>query len=312
MDNIKFQIVDDDTDLYSVENKNQQPQEQNQRSNIKTKITQSPNAWENYRIQHPGPIKLCILTPCYGGQCHVNYVICLMKTIELFKQLGIELKVEFCKNDSLVSRARNNLVARAMTDQSVTHILFIDSDITWNPTDIVKILMADKEVIGGIYPLKTYDWSRMKDPKFIPATLERKRNTELRDRISDEKMIQYNLLRYNVNYIDPILHIENNIARVRHIATGFMLLKRECIEKMMIMHANTKYADDVGFLQGNENDMAYALFDCGVRDGHYFSEDWLFCDRWSKIGGDIWIDVTVNLMHTGQEDYEGSYVASII
>ena len=55
-----------------------------------------------------------------------------MKTKDLFQQLGIELHTEFCKNDSLVSRARNNLVARAMSNPNTTHMLFIDNDITWD------------------------------------------------------------------------------------------------------------------------------------------------------------------------------------
>ena len=74
--------------------------------------------------------KLYILTPCYGSLCFVNYVLCMMATQDLLRSLGIGIKVEFCRNDSLVSRARNNLVAKAMNDPLMTHILFIDADIT--------------------------------------------------------------------------------------------------------------------------------------------------------------------------------------
>ena len=75
---------------------------------------------------------------------------------------------------------------------------------------------------------------------------------------------------------------------------------------------SAKYTDDVGFLQGEENDYAFALFDCGVEEGHYCSEDWLFCSRWSKMGGDTWIDVTINLNHSGVEDFKGCYLASLL
>ena len=119
-------------------------------------------------------------------------------------------------------------------------------------------------------------------------------------------------MRYNINYLETVLKIEKNLARVRHLATGFMMFKREVIEKMSKAFPSTKYVDDVSFLQPHENEFAYALFDCGVEDGHYFSEDWLFCHRWTKMGGSIWIDVTINLTHTGIEDYNGSYLASIL
>ena len=125
-------------------------------------------------------------------------------------------------------------------------------------------------------------------------------------------LIQFNLLRYNINYLSNSLEITGNLTKVRHLATGFMMIQRCVLEKMMKAFPSTKYVDDVNFLQEHENKYAYALFDCGVEDGHYFSEDWLFCKRWSKMGGDIWLDVSINLIHTGIEDYRGCYVASIL
>jgi hypothetical protein len=263
--------------------------------------------------------KLYILTPCFASLCYVNYVDCILKTVDLFKQLNFTLVIEFCKNDSLVSRARNNLVAKAMTDPHATHVLFIDNDITWNPFDILKLIIADKPIVGGAYPLKNYNWEKFlnKDGNFDPANMKSgidKKNAHpiLSNIIDDKTMLQYNLLRYNINYLSDSLEIYGNLTKVRHLATGFMMIQRSVFEKMMKAFPSTKYVDDVNFLRGDENNNAYALFDCGVEDGHYFSEDWLFCKRWSKMGGDIWLDVSINLMHTGIEDYKGCYVASII
>jgi hypothetical protein len=234
-----------------------------------------------------------------------------MKTIEFLKQMNITVCIEFCKNDSLVSRARNNLVAKAMSDAQCTHILFIDNDISWNPVDILKLIVSDKPLVGGVYPLKHYDWTKL-SPTYVADILSKKNASLLKTTVSNEDMIQHNMLHYNVNYMDRTLSIHNNLARVKHLATGFMMIRREMMEQMMAAYSDTKYVDDVQFLQPHENAMAYALFDCGVREGHYFSEDWLFCDRWSKLGGEIYIDVSINLCHTGIEDYKGSYISSII
>jgi hypothetical protein len=259
--------------------------------------------------------KVYILTPCYGSLCFVNYVKCVMATADMFRSLGIGYSLEFCRNDSLVSRARNNLVAKAMNDPEMTHIIFIDADITWNPTDILKLIVCNKALCGGVYPLKHYYWERLTanpEKNFIKEVLERKKKSDFHAHISDELMIQHNLLRYNINYNNNVLSIENNLAKVRHLATGFMMIKRSTIEKMSQAFPSTKYTDDVGFLQGKENDFAYALFDCGVEDNHYYSEDWLFCHRWTKMGGSIWLDVTINLVHTGNEDFTGSYLSTIM
>ena len=263
--------------------------------------------------------KLYVLTPCYGSLCFVNYVQCIIATKELLKSYNIEMCIEFCRNDSLVSRARNNLVAKAMNDPTMTHMLFIDADITWDPVDVLKLLIADKSLAGGVYPIKYYDWSKLTkdkngqyDPNIIDKWLDIKKKSQFNNTISDEYMIQHRMLRYNVNYNDNVLSIEANLARVKHLATGFMMFKRGVIEQMAVAYPKTKYTDDVGFLKGSENNFAYALFDCGVEDDHYYSEDWLFCHRWTKMGGNIYINVTINLTHTGNEDYKGCYIASII
>lgn len=257
-------------------------------------------------------VRLYILTPCFGGICHINYLTSLIQTISLFKDLNIELKIEFCKNDSLISRARNNLIARAMNDPECTHMLFIDNDITWQPIDIIKLLISEKDLIGGIYPLKRYDWEKLVQPGFIDSLIERKKNSQFAEMISDTEMIKFNLLKYNVNYLSNSLEIVHNLSKIKHLPTGFMMMTRKMIQNMMTAFPSTKYTDDVGFLNKEENDMAYALFDCGVEDGHYYSEDWLFCHRWSKMGGDVWMDVSINLVHSGVEDYNGSYLSTIL
>ena len=264
--------------------------------------------------------RLIILTPCFGSVCFVSYTVCLISTIELLKTYGIPVQIQFCRNDSLVSRARNNLIAKAMNYPDITHIMFIDNDISWEPISIFKLLLAEKHVIGGAYPLKNYNWTKLlKDPfnpyntsNTIDQWLESKNKSQLTSFISDEEYIQNKLLRYNINYISNSMKIDNNLAQVKHMATGFMMIRKETIEKMFASFPSTKYVDDVNFLLPEENKYAYALFDCGVEEGHYFSEDWLFCDRWTKMGGEIYLDVTINLTHTGIEDYKGCYLSSIL
>jgi len=262
-------------------------------------------------------VSLYILTPHYGGMCYVNYMNCLLATTNRLKELGVELNIEFCNNDSLVSRARNNLIAKAMANPKTTHMLFIDNDITWDPDSILKLLIADKPLVGGIYPLKKYNWERLlnssaENPNVVQNWINRKNNSMFKDAIPDIELVQNRMLSYNLNLTSNSLKIENNLTTVRHIATGFMMIKRKVIEKMQQAFPSTKYVDDVGFLSPNEDEQAYALFDCGVEEGHYLSEDWMFCQRWTNMGGSVHVDVTINLNHTGPVDYRGCYLASVI
>ena len=63
--------------------------------------------------------------------------------------------------------------------------------------------------------------------------IQKKNNSQLRTMLSDGVMIQSNLLKYNINYIDSVLQIDRNMARVKHLATEFMMIRRPVLEKMM-------------------------------------------------------------------------------
>lgn len=267
-----------------------------------------------YLIDNHSDICLYILTPCYGGLCYTPYVGSLMETTDALKSYDIEVHVEFCNCDSLVPRARNNLIARAMNNPKTTHMLFIDADIQWNAIDVLKLLFHNKPIIGGVYPLKSYKWNKLleNNQSNVNTWVNNKNNSILKDAVSDADYISNKLLNYNLNYVSNNVHIQNNTAEVRHIATGFMMIQRNVIEKMIAAFPYTKYVDDIGFLKGTENDHAYALFDCGVENNHYYSEDWLFCERWRKMEGQIFIDVSINLNHIGTETYKGCYLSSLI
>ena len=253
--------------------------------------------------------KLYILTPCYGGMCYVNYVTQLMATKDLLRTFGIEMVVLFMRSESLITRGRNNLIAKAMSDPAMTHAIFIDSDITWNPISILKLMIHDKDINGGLYPLKKYYWDRLTKEN-MDAYIQKK-NVSYNSKLSDNQIIYHNLLKYNYNTVGSV-DIVNNLLEIYTLATGFMMIKRECIQKMMDSYPLSKYTDDTGFLSVDESKYAYALFDCDVLNEKYLSEDWLFCHRWKEIGGKIYVDVTIDLIHTGQEDFTGRFLSTIV
>ena len=86
--------------------------------------------------------------------------------------------------------------------------------ILWIIIYILKLIISDKNLIGGVYPLKNYNWENLTKDKngnlinnSIEKILQRKNSSQFKDIISDEDMIQFNLLRYNVNYLNNNLKI---------------------------------------------------------------------------------------------------------
>lgn len=203
---------------------------------------------------------------CYGGNVSFETLSAMINTSALLTRVGIKFDVRMIANDSLVSRARNSLVALMMEIPESTHLMFIDADIGFDPVDIVRLIAHDLDVVGGVYPMKQYP------------------------------------LRYAFNPLTKGAETDiPGVQQVKDLATGFMLIKRSVIERMIEHYPETRYHPDVDI--GDRNFKLYALFDTEVQDGKYVSEDFVFCRRWRAIGGKVHIDDTIVLKHLGQHTY---------
>ena len=206
--------------------------------------------------------------PCYGGQITEPCFTSFLRFILMASKTGLQWSLDTMVNESLVTRARNNLMAKMMTNTAATHFMFIDADIRFQPEAIFMMLATDKDVIGGLYPKKA-----------LPIS-------------------------YVIN-VQPGTQIVNDIFKVDTMGTGFMMFKRHVYEKLCAAHPETKYVDDVGLGKQYEPTM-YSIFDTEIDEkGHYLSEDWTFCRRWAKLGGEIYAHAKVLLNHSGHYEFAG-------
>ena len=82
--------------------------------------------------------KLFIATPMYGGMAHGMYVKSCLDLQAVMAKYGVETRFSFLFNESLITRARNYLVDEFLRSDC-THLLFIDSDIHYNPQDVIHV-----------------------------------------------------------------------------------------------------------------------------------------------------------------------------
>lgn len=251
------------------------------------------------KLDNNDKISVAICTPIYGNVANVDFFLCLMRTQKLLDSVKIENHFYHTKQESLVQRARNTLVAKALDNKSITHIFFIDSDIVWNENDVLSLLENDLEIVGGIYPKKSLNFEKILNTNEI---LNSKNTNEYNKNVSDENFLKHHLVNYNFNGYENS-RIENGIIEVKHLATGFMMIKREVFDKMMIEHPEWEYLDDSHVPPLNMK--FYSFFDCGIKNKQYLSEDWLFCERWCSMGGKVYADVIIQLTHIGTFFYEG-------
>ena len=210
--------------------------------------------------------------PCYGGLVLESTMTSFIKFILLASKVGLSWSLDTMVNESLITRGRNNLMAKMLTNKAATHFMFIDADIEFQAESIFQMMAADKDIISGAYPKKS-----------LP-------------------------INYNLN-LKQETKIQGPLFTVDTAATGFLMFKREVYEKLIEAHPKTKYVDDVGLGKQFEPHM-YAIFDCYIDEkGHYLSEDWAFCRRADALGYDIWCDGRVVLNHTGTYKFQGDLSA---
>lgn len=203
-------------------------------------------------------------TPAYGGKFDAPYIKGMAYTGAMLERQKLDFFTIFVTNDSLIHKARNSIIKSFLEDTTATHLMFIDADMGWEPDSVVRLLSHGKEVVGaaGI---------RKEDPISFC---------------------------YRPHESRQICN-ETGCWRVEAIGTGFLMIARTAIEKMIAAYPQLKYVD----AKGNE---FHALFYNELADGRDWSEDYTFCKRWGAIGGEIWMDPVIALDHVGNKTWSGS------
>ncbi len=242
-----------------------------------------------------------VTTPCFGGTVFVNYFLAAIRLQNACHEIGMPIDFFFRQGDSLVTRARNDCVAYFLVNPQYTHLFWIDSDIGYSPEAAFRLLLADRDVVAGIYPLKRKEWPA----NGVPAGTTRQRFEELYARYT----VNTGRLGENVSLVVDA----NGFMKVREAPTGFMCIKRGVFERLVAAYPQLRYVPDWPEGSVPSGGVHYRFFDVMVdpETGRYLSEDYGFCRLWEKIGGEIYVDANSNLSHTGQRVYTGDFGATL-
>lgn len=208
--------------------------------------------------------------PAYGGQIFDPCMTGLRETRDRFAELGIGWNIITVRNESLIQRARHLIIA-AFLRSPCDRLFFIDADIGFTADQVLRILAHDRDVIGGIYRKKTLDRE-----DYAVNLLPNPDGTVLRDD-------------------------STGALRARHVATGFLCIKRQVLERMISAFPQLRYRLDPASQTTVGNEYAHALMEPYIDPVtlDYNSEDWAFCERWRAIGGECWVDPGLILEHWG-------------
>jgi hypothetical protein len=228
-----------------------------------------------------------------------------------------------------------------------THMMFIDSDIGFDPNDVITLLALQSDespfdIIGGPYPKKCISWEKVKQA--------------VDKGVADEN--PNSLEQFVGDYVfNPVIAKEgptqiklSEPAEVLEIGTGFMMIRKNTFKKFEETFPYQSYKPDhvrTAHFDGSRE--IFAFFDTPI-DGkrmymgaelkayleanpnatpddivkfvddpnntilrqyskRYLSEDYMFCQWVRNMGLKVWLCPWMQLNHTGSYTFGGSLAA---
>jgi len=162
--------------------------------------------------------------------------------------------------EMLVEDARNELTDEALASPEITHLLFIDDDMTFDPDALERLLKHDLPIVGGLC------FSRR--VPYHPVLCRKHPDWMARPRTP-----------FGFVYHYP----PNALFQVDATGGAFLLIKREVFEKI----------DATAVARGEEKGAWWA------RAGG-LSEDFSFCSRAVKVGYEIYVDTGCRIGHVAK------------
>ena len=246
--------------------------------------------------------KLFLATPMYGGNCVGMYTRAVADLAAICAKYGIPLQLYFLFNESLITRARN-YCADEFLRSDATHMLFIDSDIGFNPQDVLALLAmqddeSDYDVIGAPYPKKCISWEKIK--MAVDKGVADEDPNKLEKFVGDYVFNPRNGQR-EIPIGQPV--------EVMEMGTGFMMIRRKTFDKYKEVFPHLHYKPDhirTDAFDGSREIMAY--FDCIIDpvSKRYLSEDYMFCYNVQKAGMKVWFCPWMQTQHVGTYVFGGS------
>ena len=206
--------------------------------------------------------KLLVATPAYGGMVHLDYALSLLE----LRNAGVAFSLAGMGNESLVTRARNALIASFHARPEFTHLLFVDADVGVPAAGLLRLLAHGRVVIAAPVPRKGAG-------------------------PSGERV-------FNVG---RAVGESGPLTLVDRVGTAVLLLSRRAVDALVEdAKADGRVYDRASTLAGDPGTRVhYDVFRVGVADGEYLSEDYWACATLRRLGFAIHVDPTIVVRHHG-------------
>ena len=313
-----------------------EPETENKTENKKVVIDESQNIVTEYEKEEPPPkktieelmaeylekkeVKILIGLLTSNDKVSIGYNQSMVQLAINFTKLNIPFDILSIKDETITARGKNCIIARVLSEKSYTHLLFIDTNITFNWFDVCHLILEDREVCGGCIPKRNINYNKMVNIIVEELRKEEKDRKELSQLVLQCKSMDYHfhpviIQEENENgEKSQKINIEGNMVEVEKMGTHFMMIKREALELMADkLGILLKFTNNYAAYQSEEiKDHFYSFFERERTSEGYLNENEVFCNRWHKCGGKIWVNISANLNANYSVDNQGCLYLSMV
>lgn len=208
--------------------------------------------------------RVFVATPAYDGRVLTDYAMSIAESCLVGPVNGIFIMASVMGNGAFIDIARNHFV-RMFLESDSTHLFFIDADLRWEPRAFVELVKANKPVCAAAY-------RKRQEPEEYP-------------------------IRYIPNE-DGTIQTRDGWIMADRVATGFLCIRRDVIEKMVELGQWIKV--------GNDPECPRLFYTKYEDDGRFIGEDFAFCDDYVRIFKEpIWVWPDFDFTHGGR--YQGNF-----
>lgn len=210
--------------------------------------------------------------PCMGGIVSEKTTLGLFNLAKAFVRNDIPHGLLTLTNSSLITQARSKIANFFINNTEHDYLFFLDSDIGFNPEDVLKLIAHQVPIVSGAYPMK-----------IIPE-------------------------RYCVDIVQPEQR-QGDLVKINGNGMGFVLIHRQVFLDIAKQYQNLKYVpsdyhSDTPHTPAEMNNSYHYFAEQQTQNG-FMSEDKSFFHRAQQVGYNIWLDTTIRLNHTGYHIYQG-------
>lgn len=210
--------------------------------------------------------RICLAIMAYDAKIYVRSAMCLMQAMVQCAERQWGFTYILRESDSMVARGRSFLASQFLTNPqciNCTDLVMIDTDLSWEGDEFVRICSHPVDVVGGAYPFK--DESGNFPLQWSPNGIEEK----------------------------------NGLWTVQAVTPGFLRVTRRALEKISRERPWIEFRDN----GNGEGQRSWMFFDNAARHTGVYDEGYIFCDHWRAVGGTAYLDPDLNLTHIGLKAY---------